>query len=207
MDTLWIRTATATRTFSQRHSSMLNLLIALDNLDKQKRALSTTASTASTASHEPLFLFTNSKNQLQNQVSADQLDQSEIILKLASQIAKKENALISELLIVQAKLLRAAADQIAVIANDALKLAVSNPATLNSAKDISRLAAMYNKEQRVLTFLIDSLSLAQDEAQSQITLQNVIERWRTLREVDLVWEGMLMETARNAADANAALFQ
>ncbi|KAJ3288755.1 hypothetical protein HDU79_004612 [Rhizoclosmatium sp. JEL0117] len=176
MDALWIRTATATRTFSQRHSSMLNLLIALDNLEKQK-------------------------------LSADQLDQSEIILKLASQIAKKENALISELLIVQAKLLRAAADQIAVIANDALKLAVSNPATLNSAKDISRLAAMYNKEQRVLTFLIDSLSLAQDEAHSQISLQNVIERWRTLREVDLVWEGMLMETARNAADANAALFQ
>ncbi|KAJ3060120.1 hypothetical protein HDU98_003868 [Podochytrium sp. JEL0797] len=87
-----------------------------------------------------------------------------------------------------------------------LSIALAN---LDVAKDSASLSGMYDTEFRVLRVLVAELQSepaeSLEEPYQHIHPNALIARWKTMREVDLVFEARVMDRARNATEANAAL--
>ncbi|KAJ3002133.1 UNVERIFIED_CONTAM: hypothetical protein HDU68_006434 [Siphonaria sp. JEL0065] len=178
---------------------MLQTLLSLLNLKQQLAA-------AVSASKECSALF-------------DSTNENQLVLPLLIKTQlKKTQMLLSLLQTDQMDQLNQSVFQLQTIKKEALSLMTSSPSDLNlmaTAIDIDSLAGMYDSEVRILSVLVsevklgsgyshvDEDDLSKDEA--HITIERVIKRWKTVLEVDLVFEGQLMERARNAAEANAAI--
>ncbi|KAI9350766.1 hypothetical protein BDR26DRAFT_851471, partial [Obelidium mucronatum] len=200
---VWTRIATATKQINAIHSQMLQTLLSLHNLKQQL-----TASVALSKTPNELFNSTSIDNNVISLLIKTQLRKSQMLLNLLQndQMDKLEQAVI----------------QLQTIRREVVSLVASSPqdqGLVSTAVNVDSLAGMYDAEVRVLRVLVSEVKLGSgysvieddddDEKSSAgdayITIEGLIERWKTLREVDLVFEGQLMEIARNAAEANSAI--
>ncbi|KAJ3241200.1 hypothetical protein HDU81_001598 [Chytriomyces hyalinus] len=207
---LMTRYAALSKQWVQTHSQLLSTLLSLENLNQQLgHAMSHAASQTSHATaHSP---------------HSQTLDEDHILRQAAPLLVKtlnsKQDSILSSALKLSKSLEKDAAaikalkrDAIATLNSDSAFNAwtlsdtdASAPALLDVARWIDNLSGMYERETIVLCFLVEELRLLppgfepENEHGCVVLIEQVVARFRSMHEVDLVFEADVMEITRAAA--------
>ncbi|KAJ3141345.1 hypothetical protein HK100_007957 [Physocladia obscura] len=216
---LFARTAAATKSINAAHSEILQSLLSLSNLKKQAQAI-----TFAITSKSAVFPHIN-ETTIENNVFARCLP---LTLKVIVSNIQAITVLIKTEQVTQLQkevsLLRTIAKEAASFVNrdHAVQsyyavpvekdVNVIFPRIIDTAANIDTIAGMYDRECTLLSFLVANLQISLGTGKTEdgsdfnrdgnVEVDDVIERWRTLELVDLVFEGSIMEIAKAAASAD-----
>ncbi|KAI8839340.1 hypothetical protein BJ741DRAFT_599099 [Chytriomyces cf. hyalinus JEL632] len=208
---LMTRYAALSKQWVQTHSQLLSTLLSLENVNQQLgHATSHAAShTSHATTHTP-------------HSSPHAFDEGHILRQAAPLLVKalnsKQHSILSSALKLSKSLERDAAaikalkrDAIATLNSDSAFNAWTNsdtdataPALLDVARWIDNLSGMYERETIVLCFLVEELRLLppgfepENEHGCVVLIDQVVARFRSMHEVDLVFEADVMEITRAA---------
>ncbi|KAJ3250144.1 hypothetical protein HDU77_006938 [Chytriomyces hyalinus] len=208
---LMTRYAALSKQWVQTHSQLLSTLLSLENVNQQLgHATSHAASHSHATTHTP-------------QSSPHAFDEDHILRQAAPLLVKalnsKQHSILSSALKLSKSLEKDCAaikalkrDAIATLNSDSAFNAWTNsdtdasaPALLDVARWIDNLSGMYERETIVLCFLMEELRLLppgfepENEHGCVVLIEHVVARFRSMHEVDLVFEADVMEIARAAA--------
>ncbi|KAJ3406817.1 hypothetical protein HDU80_010333 [Chytriomyces hyalinus] len=208
---LMTRYAALSKQWVQTHSQLLSTLLSLENVNQQLgHATSHAASHSHATTHTP-------------QSSPHAFDEDHILRQAAPLLVKalnsKQHSILSSALKLSKSLEKDCAaikalkrDAIATLNSDSAFNAwthsdtdASAPALLDVARWIDNLSGMYERETIVLCFLMEELRLLppgfepENEHGCVVLIEQVVARFRSMHEVDLVFEAEVMEIARAAA--------